>query len=107
MTIAYSTFYLFLGQATNMIGVIMAKPVSALLGKRHTFMFAMFAAAALSVVFQLTSKGDLLLIYSLQALISFCAGIIFPAVVDVRRCRRLLPMDNGRRATGLVFSPAA
>lgn len=108
MTIAYSTFYLFLGQATNMIGVIMAKPISALLGKRRTFMFAMFAAAALSVVFQLTSKGDLLLIYSLQALISFCAGIIFPLLWSMYAdAADYSQWTTGRRATGLVFSASS
>ena len=34
MTFTYGTLYLFLGQATNMIGVIMAKPISAKRGKR-------------------------------------------------------------------------
>ena len=108
MTIAYSTFYLFLGQATNMIGVIMAKPISALLSKRRTFMFAMFAAAALSVVFQLTSKGDLLLIYSLQALISFCAGIIFPLLWSMYAdAADYSQWTTGRRATGLIFSASS
>lgn len=108
MTIAYSTFYLLLGQATNMIGVVMAKPISALLGKRRTFMFAMFAAAALSVLFQLTSKGDLLLIYSLQALISFCAGIILPLLWSMYAdAADYSQWTTGRRATGLVFSASS
>ena len=108
MTFAYSTFYLFLGQATNMLGVMMAKPISALLGKRKTFMYAMFAAAALSVVFQLVTKNDLFLIYLLQALISFCAGIIFPLLWSMYAdAADYSQWKTGRRATGLVFSASS
>lgn len=108
MTFAYSTFYLFLGQATNMVGVIMAKPISALLGKRKTFMYAMFGAAALSVVFQLATRTDLFLIYLLQALISFCAGIIFPLLWSMYAdAADYSQWKTGRRATGLVFSASS
>lgn len=108
MTFAYSTFYLFLGQATNMVGVIMAKPISSLLGKRKTFMYAMFGAAALSVVFQLATRTDLFLIYLLQALISFCAGIIFPLLWSMYAdAADYSQWKTGRRATGLVFSASS
>lgn len=108
MTFAYSTFYLFLGQATNMLGVMMAKPVSTRLGKRKTFMFAMFAAAALSVVFQLTTRNDLFLIYLLQGLISFFAGIIFPLLWSMYAdAADYSQWKTGRRATGLIFSASS
>ncbi|PWD99380.1 MFS transporter [Marinilabilia rubra] len=107
-TFAYSTFYLFLGQATNMIGVIMAKPISAIIGKRKTFMYAMFMAAALSVVFYFCNRENYVFIYLLQALISFCAGIIFPLMWSMYAdAADYSQYKTGRRATGLVFSASS
>jgi glycoside/pentoside/hexuronide:cation symporter, GPH family len=108
MTFAYSSFYLLLGQATNMIGVIMAKPVSAYLGKRKTFMYAMFGAAILSIFFNFVTRDHLFLIYLLQALISFCAGIIFPLLWSMYAdTADYSQWQTGRRATGLVFSASS
>ncbi len=107
-TIAYSTFYLFLGQATNMLGVIMAKPVSAALGKRKTFIYAMFAAAVLSTGFFYLDKDQTVLIFGLQAVISFCAGIIFPLLWSMYAdAADYSEWKTGRRATGLVFSASS
>lgn len=107
-TFAYSTLYLFLGQATNMLGVIMAKPVSSRIGKRKTFMYAMFMAAALSVVFYFCNRENYFFIYLLQALISFCAGIIFPLMWSMYAdAADYSQYKTGRRATGLVFSASS
>lgn len=108
MTIAYSTFYLFLGQAMNMFGVMMAKPVSARIGKRKTFIFAMFGAALLSTVFFHLDKSSTFYIFTLQALISFCAGIIFPLLWSMYAdTADYSEWKTGRRATGLVFSASS
>ncbi|MGM0376693.1 MAG: MFS transporter [Bacteroidota bacterium] len=108
MTFAFSTLYLFLGQATNMIGVIMAKPISARIGKRKTFMYAMFMASALSVVFYFCNRENFFFIYLLQALISFCAGIIFPLMWSMYAdAADFSQYKTGRRATGLVFSASS
>ncbi len=107
-TLTFSTVYLFLGQATNMIGVMMAKPVSSIIGKRKTFMFAMFGAAVLSAVFYFVDKESIWLIYTLQALISFCAGIIFPLLWSMYAdAADYSQWKTGRRATGLVFSASS
>jgi GPH family glycoside/pentoside/hexuronide:cation symporter len=107
-TFTFSTVYLFLGQAANMIGVIMAKPVSSFLGKRKTFMYAMFIAAALSFVFIYCDKEQVVLIYVLQALISFCAGMIFPMLWSMYAdAADYSQWKTGRRATGLVFSASS
>ncbi|MGQ1945637.1 MFS transporter [Geofilum sp. OHC36d9] len=108
MTIAYSTFYLFLGQATNMVGVILAKPVSAKIGKRKTFIYAMFTAAILSTLFFYIGREDTFMIFALQALISFCAGIIFPLLWSMYAdTADYSEWKTGRRATGLVFSASS
>lgn len=108
LTIAYSTFYLFLGQATNMLGVIMAKPISARLGKRKTFLFAMIGAAVLSVMFYWCNKEAIVYVYVLQALVSFCAGMIFPLLWSMYAdTADYSEWKTGRRATGLVFSASS
>ena len=107
-TLSFSTAYLFLGQTTNMIGVMMAQPVSKILGKRKTFMYAMFAAAGLSGLFYYADKESIWLIYTLQALISFCAGIIFPLLWSMYAdAADYSQWKTGRRATGLVFSASS
>lgn len=107
-TFTYSTVYLFLGQATNMLGVIMAKPVSAYIGKRKTFMYAMFLAAIFSFAFYFCGKDDVAMIYILQALISFCAGIIYPMLWSMYAdSADYSQWKTGRRATGLVFSASS
>jgi GPH family glycoside/pentoside/hexuronide:cation symporter len=108
MTFTFSTLYLFLGQAFNMLGVAMAKPVSASLGKRNTFISAMFGAAILSSLFYFCNKENLVLIYALQAAISFCAGIIFPLLWSMYAdAADYSQWKTGRRATGLVFSASS
>ncbi|MFO8000147.1 MAG: MFS transporter [Marinilabilia sp.] len=108
MTFAYSTLYLFLGQATNMLGVMMAKPISAFMGKRKTFMYAMFMASLLSVLFYFSNRENYFFIYLLQAMISFCAGIIFPLMWSMYAdAADYSQYKTGRRATGLVFSASS
>ncbi len=108
MTISISTLYLFLGQATNMFGVMLAKTVSSFLGKRKTFMYAMFGAAVFSAIFYYLDKEQLVLIFALQAIISFCAGIIFPLLWSMYAdAADYSQWKTGRRATGLVFSASS
>jgi len=108
MTFTYSTVYLFLGQAANMLGVMLAKTVSNFLGKRRTFMYAMFLAAMFSFIFAFCDRENLVMIYLLQALISFCAGIIFPLLWTMYAdTADYSQWKTGRRATGLVFSASS
>ncbi|MBP7507140.1 MAG: MFS transporter [Prolixibacteraceae bacterium] len=108
MTFTFSTLYFLLGQAFNMLGVIMAKPVSARIGKRKTFMYAMFAASVLSVLFYYCTKENVVFVYILQAVISFCAGIIFPMLWSMYAdTADYSEWKTGRRATGLVFSASS
>lgn len=108
MTFTISTLYLFVGQGLNMFGVMMAKPISRRLGKRLTFMYAMFAAAAFSIIFYFLGKGDIILIFVLQSIISFCAGIIFPLLWSMYAdAADYSQWKTGRRATGLIFSASS
>jgi glycoside/pentoside/hexuronide:cation symporter, GPH family len=106
--LAISTIYLLLGQAANIVGVVLAKPVSDKIGKRKTFLIAMLNAAVLSVIFFWLDRTNLYLILTFQFLISINAGIIFPLVWSMYADTADYSEDkNGRRATGLVFSAAS
>ena len=106
--LAISTIYLLLGQAANIIGVVLAKPVSDKIGKKNTFLIAMVNAAILSFVFFLLDRTNITMILSFQFLISINAGIIFPLVWSMYAdTADYSEWKNGRRATGLVFSAAS
>jgi glycoside/pentoside/hexuronide:cation symporter, GPH family len=108
MVLAISTVYLLLGQAANIVGVVLAKPVSDKIGKKNTFLSAMLVATVLSVIFFWLDKTNITAILILQFLISISAGIIFPLVWSMYAdTADYSEWKNGRRATGLVFSAAS
>lgn len=103
-----SGLYLALGQAANIVGVILAAPVSNRIGKRYTYMGAMAIATLLSIVFYWMDKDSLTLIFILQALISICAGSIFPLLWSMYAdCADYSELKTGNRATGLIFSSSS
>ena len=103
-----SGLYLALGQAANIIGVILAAPVSNRIGKRYTYMGAMLIATVLSIVFYWLGKDSLVLIFTLQVLISICAGSIFPLLWSMYAdCADYSELKTGNRATGLIFSSSS
>lgn len=106
--LAISTVYLLLGQAANIVGVVLAKPVSDRIGKKNTFLVAMLFATILSVIFYFVDKSNLYAILGFQFLISINAGIIFPLVWSMYAdTADYSEWKNKRRATGLVFSAAS
>ena len=108
LAINYSTLYLVLGQAANIVGVILAKPVSDKIGKKKTFFYFMATAAVLSCVFYLFKENDLILIFTFQFLISICAGCIFPLLWSMYAdIADYSEWKTGRRATGLIFSSSS
>jgi len=106
--VAISTIYLLLGQAANIIGVVLAKPISDKIGKKNTFLLAMLGATVFSLIFYFLDKTNITMIYTLQILISICAGTIFPLIWSMYAdTADYSEWKNGRRATGLVFSAAS
>ena len=104
MSFVLSGLYLALGQAANIIGVIAAAPVSNRIGKRNTYMWAM----VLSVIFYWFDKEDLIWMFVFQALISICAGSIFPLLWSMYAdCADYSELKTGNRATGLIFSSSS
>ncbi|MCD9574324.1 MFS transporter [Flavobacterium soyae] len=103
-----TSIYLVLGQAANIIGVIIATPIANKIGKKKTFFGAMTIASILSLVFYFFGKEDVFLIMSFQALISICAGCIFPLIWSMYAdSADYSEWKQGRRATGLVFSASS
>ena len=108
MSFVLSGLYLALGQAANIIGVIAAAPVSNRIGKRNTYMGAMVVATVLSVIFYWFDKEDLIWMFVFQALISICAGSIFPLLWSMYAdCADYSELKTGNRATGLIFSSSS
>lgn len=108
LIVAISTIYLLLGQAANIVGVVLAKPVSDKIGKKNTFLIAMLGATVFSLIFYFLDKTNITMIYIFQVLISICAGTIFPLVWSMYAdTADYSEWKNGRRATGLVFSAAS
>ena len=108
MSFVLSGLYLALGQAANIIGVIAAAPVSNRIGKCNTYMWAMIIATVLSVLFYWFDKEDLIWMFVFQALISICAGSIFPLLWSMYAdCADYSELKTGNRATGLIFSSSS
>lgn len=106
--LTFSTLYLVLGQAANIVGVIAAKPVSDRIGKKRTFIIAMAIATVLSIIFYFFQAKHVILIFVFQFLISCCAGIIFPLLWSMYAdIADYSEWKTGRRATGLVFSSSS
>jgi len=102
------TVYLVIGQAANIVGVILAAPISQRIGKRPTFIGAMIMASILSGLFYFMNDSQLFPILFLQCCISACAGIIFPLIWSMYAdIADYSEHQSGRRATGLIFSSSS
>lgn len=103
-----SGLYLAVGQAANIIGVILAAPISNRISKKYTYMGAMAIATILSIIFFWFDKSNLALIFVFQILISICAGSIFPLLWSMYAdCADYSELKTGNRATGLIFSSSS
>ena len=108
MSFVLSGLFLALGQVANIVGVVLAAPVSNRFGKKHTFAFSMLMTAVLSIVFYWFDKDDIILIFVFQCIISMFAGSIFPLLWSMYAdCADYSELNTGNRATGLIFSASS
>ncbi len=108
LPIALSTIFLVIGQAANIVGVIIAKPISDKIGKRHTFLMAMVLASVFSLIFYFFDRSSVAMIFVFQFMISVCAGSIFPLLWSMYAdIADYSEWKTGRRATGLIFSSSS
>lgn len=106
----YSGLFLGVGEIANMLGVVLAVPISKKLGKKSTFIMVAIAFAALNIVFwalPVNATGFWLMML-LQIVISIFTGIMSPLVwsmyADVSDYAEL---EFKTASTGLVFSSAS
>jgi GPH family glycoside/pentoside/hexuronide:cation symporter len=108
LTITLSSMYFVLGQAANIVGVVLAKPVSDRMGKKGTFLSAMLLATVFSIYFYFIDRSNTTLIFVTQFLISLCAGITFPLIWSMYAdAADYSEWKTKRRATGLIFSASS
>lgn len=107
-SLSLTTLYFVLGQAANIVGVVLATPLSNKFGKKNTYLTSMLFAAVLSILFYFLNKTDIAMILIFQCLISICAGCIFPLLWSMYAdTADFSEWKQGRRATGLVFSASS
>lgn len=103
----FAGLFLAVGEVCNMVGVVLATPVSARLGKKTTFISAALVLVGLSCVFFFlpATNGGFIWMLLLQVLISLCTGIISPLVwsmyADVADYSLA---THGTASTALIFS---
>ena len=103
-----SCLYLAIGQAANIVGVILAAPMSNRFGKKNTYIMAMVLATVFSVIFYYFDKTQLGWIFTFQVLISICAGSIFPLLWSMYAdCTDYSELKTGNRATCLILSSSS
>jgi GPH family glycoside/pentoside/hexuronide:cation symporter len=106
----YSGLFLGVGEIANMVGVVLAVPISKKLGKKSTFIMVAVAFAALNLLFwamPVTPAGFWLMM-ALQVVISIFTGIMSPLVWSMYADVSDYAEHKFKTAsTGLVFSSAS
>jgi len=100
--------YMSIWLATNIIGVILAKPVSLKIGKKNTFMISASTSAILSFAIFFLKPDQIILIFFSNILIGISAGIVLPLAWSMYAdIADYSEWKTGRRATGLIFSSSS
>jgi GPH family glycoside/pentoside/hexuronide:cation symporter len=105
-----ASIFLSIGEVANMIGVVIAVPMSRKLGKKSTYIVSMAALIGLSILFFFlpATSGGYIAMLGFQILISIFTGIISPLIwsmyADVADYSEL---KDGTASTGLIFSSAS
>lgn len=105
-----AAIFLSVGEIANMVGVVIAVPMSKYLGKKSTYMISMAVLIGLSILFffiPATPVGYWAML-AMQIIISVFTGIISPLIwsmyADVADYSEL---KDGTASTGLIFSSAS
>ena len=108
LSLTLTTIYLVLGQAANILGILLVTPISNRIGKKWTYLGAMALAGIFSIGFFFLGSRDIGLMMIMQILISICAGSIFPLLWSMYAdTADYSELRTGRRATGLIFSSSS
>ena len=105
-----ASIFLSIGEVANMVGVVLAVPMSKHFGKKSTYMISMAVLIGLSIAFFFlpATAGGYWAMLGLQVVISIFTGVISPLVwsmyADVADYSEL---KDGTASTGLIFSSAS
>ncbi len=103
-----SSAYMSVWLATNIIGVVLAKPVSSRLGKKRTFAASAIFSAVFSFVLFFFQPDQIGWIFFSNILIGISAGIVLPLAWSMYAdIADYSEWKTGRRATGLIFSSSS
>ena len=106
----YAGLFLSIGEVCNMIGVALAVPLAARLGKKATYMMSFAALIVLSAVFfyiPVSGSGYWWMLV-LQVLISIFTGVLFPMVWSMYAdVSDFAENRDGSASTGLIFSSSS
>lgn len=105
-----ASIFLSIGEVANMVGVVLAVPMSRHLGKKTTYIVSMAILIGLSIMFFFlpATTGGYWTMLAFQILISTFTGVVSPLVwsmyADVADYSEL---KDGTASTGLIFSSAS
>ena len=105
-----ASIFLSIGEIANMVGVVLAVPMSKHLGKKSTYILSMAILIGLSIMFFFlpATTGGYWAMLAFQVLISIFTGVVSPLVwsmyADVADYSEL---KDGTASTGLIFSSAS
>ena len=105
-----ASIFLSIGEIANMVGVVLAVPMSKHLGKKSTYILSMAILIGLSIMFFFlpATTGGYWAMLTFQILISIFTGVVSPLVwsmyADVADYSEL---KDGTASTGLIFSSAS
>ena len=105
-----ASIFLSIGEIANMVGVVLAVPMSKHLGKKTTYILSMAVLIGLSITFFFlpATTGGYWAMLAFQILISIFTGVVSPLVwsmyADVADYSEL---KDGTASTGLIFSSAS
>ena len=105
---ALASAYMSIWLGSNIIGVLLAKPVSFRIGKKKTFMLSAILSAVLSFALYFVQPNNVIILFELNVLIGISAGIVLPLIWSMYAdIADYSEWKNGRRATGLIFSSSS
>ena len=105
-----ASIFLSIGEIANMVGVVLAVPMSKNFGKKSTYIISMTALIGLNIAFFFlpATTGGYWAMLAFQIVISVFTGVISPLIwsmyADVADYSEL---KDGTASTGLIFSSAS
>lgn len=105
---AMASAYMSIWLGTNILGVLIAKPLAHKIGKKSAFLLSVISSTVLSFIIFFLQPHQVILIFVMNILIGISAGIVLPLLwsmyADVADYSE---WKTGRRATGLIFSSSS